>query len=96
MNLYLLEAKEDTVPWAKWYDKAFGFVIAAESEKEAREIANRNGGDEVVRGDWHSSYTVLGGTPAANPWLEEAYATCEYIGKCKKRPGVILCDFRSA
>ena len=31
-------------PWEPWYDKAFGFVIRAESDQKAREIANEKWG----------------------------------------------------
>lgn len=33
-------------PWFPWYDKAFGFVVRAESEKEARELVAFDAGDE--------------------------------------------------
>lgn len=31
-------------PWDPWYDKSFGFVVRADSETQAREMAS--GGDE--------------------------------------------------
>lgn len=33
-------------PWEKWYDKAFGFVVRAETENEARRMAQEQSGDE--------------------------------------------------
>lgn len=33
-------------PWVPWYDKCFGFVVLAESAKEAREMASAEAGDE--------------------------------------------------
>jgi hypothetical protein len=33
-------------PWDPWYDKAFGFVIRAETEERARSLANERCGDE--------------------------------------------------
>jgi len=39
--------KELTVsPWQKWYDKAFGFVVCADSDENARWIAAGDCGDE--------------------------------------------------
>jgi hypothetical protein len=54
MKLWLLEpirpfnrrAESQYNPWEPWYDKAFGFVIRAETEVEARIIASKNHGDE--------------------------------------------------
>ena len=50
MKLWLIKAREDlpkrTNPWEPWYDKAFGFVIAAETEEIARQLAADNAGDE--------------------------------------------------
>lgn len=54
MKLWLLEPLEDTErnyhqpgsPWDPWYDKAFGFVVRAESEADARALANEEHGDE--------------------------------------------------
>lgn len=33
-------------PWYPWYDKAFGFVVSAENETQARQIAADNNADE--------------------------------------------------
>jgi hypothetical protein len=50
MKLWLLEPKDDlpfySNPWDPWYDKAFGFVVRAADEKDAREIAAGFSGDE--------------------------------------------------
>lgn len=55
MKLYLLRPRENgnksLPPWETWYDKVYGFVVRAESEESAREIANKNGGDEIAYGD---------------------------------------------
>lgn len=47
MKLYILApiAPNDR-PWDPWYDKAFAFVVRAESESAARHIASWNCGDE--------------------------------------------------
>lgn len=39
-----LQGKDD--PWGCWYDKAFGFVVRAETEERARELAAKEKGDE--------------------------------------------------
>lgn len=41
-------------PWEPWYDKAFGFVVRACSEQEARSFAAEESGDEGGR-PWLSS-----------------------------------------
>lgn len=46
MKLYILRPSKDSDLWSPWYDKAFGFVIRANSEMEAREIAANEHGDE--------------------------------------------------
>jgi hypothetical protein len=49
MKLWILEGHAKLAgasPWSPWYDKAFGFVIRAESEERARLIAAENCGDE--------------------------------------------------
>lgn len=51
-KLWLLRPiDENSPPWTPWYDKAFGFVIRAESEREARRMTESRTnitGDEAV------------------------------------------------
>ncbi len=51
MKLWLLRPKgyKTTISslWDPWYDKAFGFVIQAETEERARELAQFIGADET-------------------------------------------------
>ena len=51
MNLWILRPvdplADDDDPWDPWYDKAFGFVIQAETEERARELAQFIGADET-------------------------------------------------
>jgi hypothetical protein len=68
---------EDNSPWDPWYDKAFGFVVVAYTEAQAREIANTNGGDEK----YESSYglnRIFDKSPTViiNVWLDSKYTTC--------------------
>lgn len=47
MKLWILKPiKPDAEPWRPWYDKAFGFVVAAKTAQWARMIAAANSGDE--------------------------------------------------
>jgi hypothetical protein len=75
MKLWLLRPvdglKKNDNPWEPWYDKAFGFVVRAETEDEARALAHAAAGDEN-RGEF-------GGEQIANtkqPWREANYSTC--------------------
>lgn len=46
MKLWLLQPIEGQAAWERWYDKAFGFVVRAKTEAEARELASEDCGDE--------------------------------------------------
>ena len=46
-SLFLLRPIDpDINPWDPWYDKAFGHVVRAGSEVEARQLASLSAGDE--------------------------------------------------
>jgi hypothetical protein len=51
MKLYLLRSMEGSDYWRPWYDKAYGFVVAARDEEQARKIASEQSGDEGA-GAW--------------------------------------------
>lgn len=80
MKLWHLTAKEERAPWQPWFDKAFGFVIRAETEERARKIADENGEDENRKG---------------NPWLDPGFSICEEI-LTEGEESLILKDFRAA
>jgi hypothetical protein len=85
MKLWLLRpvdglSKNDN-PWSPWYDKAFGFVIRAETEEEARALADANGGDES------------GATK--HPWKDAKYSTCDEL-RPEGAAEVVMQDFASA
>jgi len=87
MKIWLLDSREDFLhkdddPWIPWYDKAFGFVVIAETEDEARELASEQAGDEAD-GDFF------------NPWMDEEYSTCVEL-KPEGVPRVVLRNFKSA
>ena len=94
MNLWILKAKnslpEGDDPWEPWYDKTFGFVIRANTEDDARRIADENMGDEG-RGVFLGSVTAK----TKNPWLDSRYSTCEILSDVGEE-GVVIEDHRSA
>ena len=93
MKLYLLrpvkKLEHNNNPWHPWFDKAFGFVVRAETEAQARELANKDGGDETG-GVNHSVYRTGG-----DPWLDEEFSTCIELTPDGEL-GVIIKDFASA
>lgn len=94
MKLYLLEPveylHEGDDPWDPWFDKVFGFVVRADTEENARRLANEQAGDEN-RGEFMNQTIAQTKTP----WLEEKYSTCVEINSYGKEE-VILRDLRSA
>ena len=68
MQLWILrpiDVEEKDSLWYTPYDKMFGFVVRAKTEKIARRIAHRNGGDENRSGK--------------SPWLHGNLTTCERL-----------------
>ena len=94
MKLWLLRPVEDLEkgdnPWEPWYDKVFGFVIRAESEKDARSTAQDEAGDET-RGRFMGKKTA----DTTQPWLEKKYSTCMEL-TTEGVAGLIIKDFASA
>jgi len=74
-------------PWEPWYNKNFGFIIRADNEKEAREIAHKNAGDEN-RGEFLREKIAN----TNMPWLDEKYSTCFEISN-EGEKGLIMQDF---
>jgi hypothetical protein len=72
--------------WKPWYDKAFGFIIAAESEEEARKLAFRDAGDEEGN-HWDDDAII-------NAWTAE-HSTCVEL-KPGNKSEIIMKDFASA
>ena len=46
MTIYVLKAGAGQAAWEPWYDKAFGFVVRAENEYNARLLASKDAGCE--------------------------------------------------
>jgi hypothetical protein len=82
--------RDNDNPWYPWYDKIFGFIIKAETEAEARNIANENAGNE-------NNGTFLGYKIANTntPWLDSKYSTCIELTNDGKA-GIIMQDFAQA
>ena len=88
MKLWLLRPAKGNKLWEPWYDKAFGFVIRAETEEDAREIAQSDNGEEI--NFWvNNKYYEL---PA---WTSAEHSTCEEL-LADGEEGIIIKDFRRA
>ena len=58
MKLWLLlPLNQDKEPFSG-YDVALGFVVCAKSEKKARDLAQKHGGDERRASPWRDSRLV--------------------------------------
>ena len=80
----------DDGPWVPWYDKVFGFVVEAETEERAREMADANAGDEnwgFTRGDL--------ATRKRAPWLNREWSTCVELAATGEQR-IIMKDFAAA
>lgn len=75
---------EQNDPWFEKYDIALGFVVRAESEGQARILADRFAGSND--GTFHNGYRWV------NPWLETDYSTCEPLSH-EGEEGVIIMDY---
>ncbi len=74
MKLWLLRpihGDDEVDLWDPWYDKTFGFVVRAETEEEARQMAQKQGGDEVCGASYDS--------PQAPAWTLSRYSTCQEL-----------------
>ena len=96
MKLWYLEPLESSVrsgesrrdPWDPWYDKAFGFVVRAKNEVEARQFAAADAGDEAPS-KWFKSDDDF------NPWLDSNYSSCTELTN-EGVSDVVLRDFMSS
>jgi len=93
MKLWILrpnkQLPEGEDPWEPWYDKTFGFVVRAETEKEARKLANAEGGAETGAAS-HNVYRKGG-----DPWLDPAFTSCLELTS-DDEAGVVIEDHRAA
>jgi hypothetical protein len=97
-RLWLLRPRPEVLarerhPWAPWFDKAFGMIVRAASELEARALAQSQAG-----GEGRGIYAALGCEEeeiATDVWLDADHTTCEVLAS-EGSPGVILVDRREA
>lgn len=75
-------------PWDPWYDKAFGFVVRAETEKEARQFIGKEAGDETRNGS-------PGGGERPDVWTNPKFSSCVEL-TAEGDKGIIIRDFASA
>lgn len=84
MKLWLLRAREDidieTSPWNSPYNKNFGFVIRAQTEEDARAVANGGAYDENAFGE---------------VWLDSEFTNCDEL-LVDGLAGAIISDFYHA
>lgn len=83
MKLYLLRPATNILknsPWDPWYNKAFGFVVCADNETDARMLATAQAGDEV-----HYNPTA---------WTDPRLSTCVEL-TADSPAGVIARDFHA-
>ena len=91
MKLWILRPiNTEAAPWEPWYDKAFGFVVRAENEEQARQFAHDEAGDEN-RGEFLGKRTAN----TNSPWLNKNYSTCIELVPDGKA-GIVIKDFASA
>lgn len=93
MKLWILRPKENLSeqnnPWEPWYDKAFGFVVRAETEEHARQIANCCGGNET------GPISMIVYRTGGDPWLDPELSSCVELTSDGEEK-MILMDFYSA
>jgi hypothetical protein len=82
MKIWLLTpaATADPAVWKPWFDKAFGFVVQADTEERARELASKEHGDE-------------GAAAWTQPWNSKCLAIGEAL---EAKECVVLRDFAAA
>jgi hypothetical protein len=87
MKLWILRPikglPKESNPWEPWYDKTFGFVVRAETENDARILANQKGACEVDE-DEH-----------CNPWMDKNLSTCVELSSDGEEE-LIINDHRAA
>lgn len=84
MKLWLLTpVDENSAPWSPWDDKAFGFVVRAETEDAARILADAAGADENREVKY------------VQPWLMPQYSMCVPLLE-EGVPGIVIQDFHAA
>lgn len=82
MKLYLIRPiNPNRNPWDPWYDKAFGFVVRADNESEARAMVGEEAGDEIRK--------------APDAWANPQYSSCVEL-TAEGEAEVVIRDFHAA
>jgi hypothetical protein len=93
MKLYLIEPILGNDKWEPWYDELHGMVVRCESEDRCRQIANREGADEIRRVVDYS-LPVAKRPVIYSPWLDpEATRVTEITNDGEEE--IILRDFNA-
>jgi hypothetical protein len=92
MQLWLLRPRADVLaraehPWEPPYDKTLGVLVRAETEAEARRLAQTQAGIEGQGVYRH--YGADEDEVASNVWLDPAWTTCDEL-QVEGASGVIL------
>lgn len=83
MKLWILKANKKVLDW----DSFDSFVVKAQTERDAREIAQENGATEC---DIGTGYNIKRGPF----WLESQYSSCKEL-KPTGKPGIVLGSFNA-
>lgn len=89
MKLWRLTPRHDSIwwcedgkdPWHPHHDRAFGFILRAADEEQARWLAHQSAGqeNEALKG--------------IQPWLDASYSRCEEV-PAEGATEVLLVNFR--
>ena len=98
MRLWFLRPRagvlaRESHPWRPWFDKVFGIVVRAQSEAQARALAQGEAANEGL-----GIYRTLGyrhEAIAAGVWLDPTYTACDEL-EAGGPAGILLVDRREA
>jgi hypothetical protein len=98
MRLWFLRPRagvlaRESHPWRPWFDKVFGIVVRAQSEAQARALAQSGAGTEglgIYRRFGYGDEAI-----AAGVWLDPAYTACDELD-AGGPAGIVLADRREA
>lgn len=86
MALWLLRPVYD---WSPWYDSAFGFVVRAETEEDARRMVSEAKYCGAER------WGLYPGDEGGDVWADAEQTTCERIDP-DGDPAILMRDFAAA
>lgn len=88
MKLWLLRPNPESTLWETWYDKAFGFVVRAETAEQARALAQQECGDEgYVPGS--------GWSDRIDAWTNPDHSSCNELTPDGEAE-IVIRDFHAA